>query len=297
MGEGLRAELFHEGSLAEEITEEACTLANGTETTCYRVVIAGAPSNHEVTTVCPRTIDDEATGLWVVGNEAVPVDGQFIVDLPELFGDDGWQLYDPETGEVIYTATAEACNAAGGMPLDPGYANYCVECVFEHIGGPMTIEYLIPAQPVMADTPTEIGTLAPGVSLNGVTIEFPADIATIESNYNLAPFDFCGGHVNFNIGYHYHEELGCIDGAEQCDGHAPQIGYARDGYGIHEMTDEDGNESADLDECRGHADAIRGYHYHAASPGENMFIGCLSGEIVEGVGGPPGGGPGGGPPP
>ena len=54
------------------------------------------------------------------------------------------------------------------------------------------------------------------------------------------------------------------------------------------MTNLDGGEPTDLDQCRGHSDEVRGYHYHAASPGENMFIGCFHGEIVEtnGGGGP-----------
>lgn len=291
--QGMSPEHFFAGSVAEEIVEEDCTLTNGVETTCYRVVAAGEPTNHELTTVCPRTIEDEATGFWNIDGQSVDVDGPFIVSLATVFDDPSWQMYDPDTGKVFVTETAEECLAAGGMPLDPGYANYCVECTLEHIGGAMTIEYLIPTRPVMADEPTELAQLAPGVSLNGVQFEFPADIDTIESGLQIAPIDVCGGHVNFNIGYHYHEELGCIGGVEQCDGHAALIGYARDGFGIYEMTDENGEEPADLDPCRGHTDDARGYHYHALGVGENAIIGCLSGVPVEGGGGM---GPGGGPP-
>ena len=285
---GLNPDHFTSGSLAEEITVEDCTLANGEETTCYRVVIAGEPSNHELTSVCPRTIEDAAAGYWMIDGEAAAVDGPFIMSLPELFDDPAWQMYDPETGEVYVTNTSEDCLAAGGMPLDPNYSNYC-------------LEYLIPTDPVLAATPTELAQLAPGMSINGVQFEFPADIATIESGLQIAPIDFCGGHTNFNIGYHYHEDHGCIEGVAQCDDHAALIGYARDGFGIYEMANEAGVEPADLDECRGHTDAIRGYHYHALGAGENAIIGCLSGELVEGAGGggpggPPGGGPGEGPP-
>lgn len=298
--QGLDPAYFADGSLAEEITVEDCTLANGDETTCYRIVVAGAPSNHELTTVCPRTITDPATGLWMVDGEGVEVDGPFIAGLAETFGDPAWQMYDEETGEVYVTETAEDCLAAGGMPLDPSYSNYCVECTLEHIGGAMTLEYLIPTSPVLATEPTEIDTLAPGMSLNGVQFEFPADIDTIESGLQIAPIDFCGGHINFNIGYHYHEAHGCIDGVAQCDDHPELIGYARDGFGIYAMATDDGVEPSDLDPCRGHTDDIRGYHYHALGTGENGLIGCLSGELVEGDGGPGGGpgggGPGGGPP-
>ncbi|MEI8624530.1 hypothetical protein P4S67_09615 [Pseudoalteromonas sp. B137] len=52
------------------------------------------------------------------------------------------------------------------------------------------------------------------------------------------------------------------------------------------MRDTSGKEES-LDECRGNTDEVRGYHYHAASPSENMFIGCLHGESVRPAGGPP----------
>ena len=55
------------------------------------------------------------------------------------------------------------------------------------------------------------------------------------------------------------------------------MGFALDGYGIFAMLDATGFEETDLDECRGHSDDTRGYHYHSASAGENMFIGCFHG--------------------
>ena len=54
----------------------------------------------------------------------------------------------------------------------------------------------------------------------------------------------------------------------------------------------DGVEATDLDSCRGHEDALHGYHYHAASPGENMFIGCFHGETAAEATTGGGGGPG-----
>ena len=61
------------------------------------------------------------------------------------------------------------------------------------------------------------------------------------------------------------------------------------------MLDSEGNEETDLDSCRGHSDAIRGYHYHTAGPGENAFIGCFSGETVGTTTATGPGGPGGPP--
>lgn len=59
------------------------------------------------------------------------------------------------------------------------------------------------------------------------------------------------------------------------------------------MAGDAGIEPDDLDSCRGHVDSVRGYHYHSASAGENMFIGCFRGLTVEGVGGDLPGGPSG----
>jgi len=64
---------------------------------------------------------------------------------------------------------------------------------------------------------------------------------------------------------------------EQADGHAPMIGYAIDGFGIYALLDKNGKEPIGLDECGGHVDDIRGYHYHAGAPGGNQIIKCLHG--------------------
>jgi hypothetical protein len=50
------------------------------------------------------------------------------------------------------------------------------------------------------------------------------------------------------------------------------IGYALDGFGIFAWRDAAGEVPSDLDECRGHSDGIRGYHYHAGPVGENEII-------------------------
>ena len=94
-------------------------------------------------------------------------------------------------------------------------------------------------------------------------------------------------------GYHYHAATDCAAVGTQDDGHAALLGYALDGYGIYAMKDSEGNETEGLDECRGISDETRGYHYHSASAGENMFIGCFHGKTVATTtaGGPPAGGP------
>ncbi|MFM2162718.1 MAG: hypothetical protein RLZZ383_2230, partial [Pseudomonadota bacterium] len=51
---------FDATGLVSPITEEACTLSSGLETTCWRVVLRGAPTDHEVGPFCPRSTDDGA---------------------------------------------------------------------------------------------------------------------------------------------------------------------------------------------------------------------------------------------
>ena len=145
---------------------------------------------------------------------------------------------------------------------------------------------LIPKIPVARATPSEIGNASlVGAALNGVAFDPPAPVQAILAAHTIAAFDDCGGHVNLAAGYHYHAATGCSRKVASCDGHAALLGYALDGYAIHEMKNTDGVEPSDLDECRGHSDAVRGYHYHVAGAGENMFLGCFHGETVATTGG------------
>jgi len=194
-------------------------------------------------------------------------------------------LYDEQTGLVNVTDTPESCLAAAQLNPPEEWWNHCIECTIEGVGGPIPIVHTIPIVPVPRETIAELGNTFPGVSLNGVGLSFPADIDGILATFNIAALDDCGGHVNNAISYHYHGATGCWHEIAQADEHAALIGYAMDGYAIHSMTNLDGGEPTNLDECRGHTDDLRGFHYHAASPGENMFIGCFHGEVVEARGG------------
>ncbi len=283
---------FLHDALVEDIATENCTLSSGLETTCYRITIAGAPVNANVGPFCPRSITDgaEDAGIWFDGSgEVHDADGEFIKNLPDLYNDEHWQLYDADTGLVHITDTEAACRAAARPDVDEQYQNHCVECSLDYTGGAVSHTLLIPVNPVKLDNPEAISGDV-GVSLNGVVLAAAAPVHAILGAYTIAAFDDCGGHVNPNDGYHYHAATGCTETAAPDDGHAPLIAYARDGYGIYAMTNSSGEEHTDLDECRGATDAVRGYHYHAASPAENMFIGCFSGDSVKierGPGGPP----------
>ena len=269
--------------------EVSCTLTNGDTTTCYEITVTGFPADREeLGDFCPDNIDataDEA-GTWIDGGLVYDVDGEFIQSLNEFYGDDFWQLYDESTGDVFVTDTEESCFAAAQPVVAEEYYNHCVQCdltYYAEQGTGIEETFTIPVTPVLRDAPGDLGGNV-GVALNGVGLAAAAPTAVILGAYTIAAFDDCIGHVNPFAGYHYH---GANHGYGDCpavefesDGHAGIIGYAMDGIAIYGLLDENGDEPDELDECRGQTDDVRGYHYHAAGPGENAFIGCNYGETV-----------------
>lgn len=199
-----------------------------------------------------------------------------------------------EDGSINYTETQDECEGAARPDVDPALQNHCVQCLPEYLEEDASYTYLIPKTPVMANVPQDIGGNI-GLAFNGVEFAAPAPVEAILGAYTLAPFDDCGGHINTAAGYHYHgvTTVQCLTRLVQDDGHAGMIGYAMDGFAMHDMLGADGLEPDDLDECRGHTDDLRGYHYHVSGPGENMILGCWRGLTVDqgGLGGPPGGPP------
>lgn len=125
------------------------------------------------------------------------------------------------------------------------------------------------------------GPMARGIAFNGVVFDAPAPTALILSGYTIPPIDPAGGHINLDAGYHYHAATGASKNIEQEDNHAPMIGYAIDGFGLYANLNANQEEPNDLDECRGHYDAQRGYHYHVDAAGNNNFINCFKGAIAQ----------------
>lgn len=302
ISEGIDISMFTEGAFSQAPKIVDCETAQGTKTSCYEFITTGAPAGREPGPFCPRTIDDgaDAGGAWFDKNgsgDLVDITGEFILKLDEYYGDEKWLVYDADTKKVRYTATKEACLGAAKPDVEAQYMQNCIECKLEYLDDDFSVTYLIPTTPIPAKRTGRVRTV--GIALDGSELSGPAPVNAILGAYTIAAFDDCGGHINVHQGYHYHASTGCTDRAVNTDnGHAPLIGYAIDGYGIYAMKDFQGKEAEGLDECRGQTDAIRGYHYHAASPSENLFIGCLHGETVRPSGGPQGGPPpGGGPPP
>ncbi len=299
--EGADLALFFDGALTEETTTADCTLSGGTETTCHRITVVGYPTDTEVGPFCPRTTSDTAdeVGIWFDGDALYDLDGEFILELPEIYQDDTWQLHDDE-GNVNVTDTPEGFEAAARPDVDPEYQNHCVEGMIEWLDGgePIQSSVEIPTTPVPAEAATPVGTFV-GVTLNGVIIAGAAPVDAILGAYTIAAFDDCGGHINPFDGYHIHGATGCSESEDATGAETPLFAYALDGYAIHSPLDDAEEAEAGLDECNGHTTDDLGYHYHAAHAEENAVLSCFTGETTatDDGGGPPDGGAGGGPPP
>ena len=262
---------FLSGGLSEAISIETRTLSDGTTAECYKIVVTSTPTDHDMGPWCPDNISDDASagGIWLEDGEVFDVDGDFIENLATFYNDNTWMMYDSTTGDITKTSTIEECEEAANPNVGDEYENYCVECLPSYVAD-ITHTYYIPVTPKKASSAYSF-TTAPGafstvpssrgLAFNGVVFDAPAPVDAILGAYTLAPFDDAGGHINLTAGYHYHAATGLSTTIEQTDGHAAQIGYAFDGYGIYENTDADGNEYTDLDTSRGHYDDTRGYHY------------------------------------
>ncbi len=269
--------LFIKESLVKEITREDCRLGDGTETQCFKVVVKADPKEHKMGPWCPEKVTDskEKGGIWFKDGKVYDVDGKFITNLDEFYSDPKWKLY-REDGSINVTKSQEACEAAARPDVDEKYNNYCVECAPSFYKS-FEITYLIPVKPVYKEYSVPIRRDGIGVAFNGVGFDPPAPVHAILDAHTLAPLDDCGGHVNPHKGYHYHAAQGCSKEDEQKDTHAPMIGYALDGFGIYSLLDSNKKEPTGLDECRGHIDETRGYHYHAGRSGDNQIISCFQG--------------------
>jgi len=166
---------FSEANVLAGPTLVDCKLSGGTETTCFEITVAPTPQNHHTGPWCPTHITDdaEAGGIWFLNGETVDVDGNFIASLSEIYGDTNWQLFDPETGDVRYTGTLEACEAAARPDVDPAYQNHCVQCLPEYLPEDTSITYVIPLEPVEAPEQGRTNQSGSGIAFNGGRLDGP----------------------------------------------------------------------------------------------------------------------------
>lgn len=299
---GVDVTAFKDGSLTDPITEESCTLTNGEETTCYRITVTGTPVDTTIGPFCPTKTSSTADegGIWLDGSKVYDVDGQFILDLSEIYGDATWKLYDDE-GNVNVTDSKEAFQGAAKPDVEEAYKYHCVEGKYEwtNTGEAVPVSILVPVNPVKADSATTTVGADLGVTTNGLVIAASAPVDAILGAYTIAAFDDCGGHFNPIEGYHMHAYTNCEGthyGSEIDDPNAEtqMIGYALDGVAVFAPLAHD--STIELDECNGRTTEQDGYHYYAQSPEKNRIVKCFTGltavdETRSNAGGPPNGMP------
>ena len=300
--QGLVASNFKEGALSQPIVEEACTLTDGTETTCYRVIVTGTPVDTVVGPFCPETTSTSAadSGIWLDGSNIYDADGQFILDLSTIYGDAQWRLYD-ESGKVNVTDSKESFQGAARPDVLDAYKYHCVEGRFEwtNTGAAVPISILVPVTPVKAPSPVSTQGADLGVTINGLVIAPSAPVQAILKAYTIAAFDDCGGHFNPIEGYHLHAFTDCKGSAydasvDDTNAETRLIGYALDGVAVFAPLAHD--TTIQLDECNGRTTEKDGYHYYAQAPELNQVVKCYMGLLAVDTTsqhqGPPGGGPG-----
>jgi hypothetical protein len=273
--------LYQAATVVGEPTFEPCVLSQGAEANCLKITVVAAPSDHITGPYCPLNISDtaEAGGTWFVDGEVRDVDGDFIARLSEIYQNEAWQMFDPETGDIFVRNNEIGCIVAGDPTNSTGQPdNICVDCSLGFIGKTVTRTYFIPLTPVASEG--DVGDVRGGVglALNGVKVEGPAPLELILGGITIGPFDDCGGHINPSEGYHYHGILeGCgARAAAVTEGHAARLGVAMDGHDLYDQLDLDTSEPADLDACRGHEVEGLGYHYHVSATATNQILPCLT---------------------
>ena len=279
---GVVATNFLEGSLTKAITTEDCTLSDGTETTCYRIEVSGAPVDTKIGPFCPESTSStaEVSGIWLDGEKMYNADGQFIMDLSTIYKDVKWKLYD-DSGKVKVTDTKEAFQGAARPDVQEAYKYHCVEGTWEwtETTKPVPTSILVPVTPVLAsETSSPRGNL--GVTINGLVISASAPVDAILGAYTIAAFDDCGGHFNPTAGYHLHAYTGCegIEYESHIDNpnaETKMIGYAMDGVAV--FAPLSSKSTIKLDECNGRTTAKDGYHYYAQSAEKNLVVKCVKG--------------------
>ncbi|WP_324733509.1 hypothetical protein [Pseudomonas paeninsulae] len=141
-------------------------IVRGSVTSCYPITVKADPKSYTPGPWCPGNIADgaKAGGIWMHDGEVYDVDAAVISNLAQFCGDTAWQLFDPETGNVRFTGSLEACEAAARPYVDPTYQNYCVQCLPEYMQKDATMTYVIPLQPQASGRPQPTNSYGSGVA-------------------------------------------------------------------------------------------------------------------------------------
>lgn len=272
--------LFSLNALAKQPEIVDCTLENGDNAQCAKLVVKYLPDEMEIGPFCPKTLDAQG-GIWDWdGTKAglYRLDKDFITMLNEQ----GYTFYDDDgTVHIVDNATAK-----------PTVDHACIQVSEDQ---DVKITLLIPTTPVMAETASRLGVVSKvGIALAGVPIF--SDAPSVQRTGHLPALDTCAGHVDPGGWYHYHGTSSDIDTVyahEHVDAKCTNLtqdpaalfGYAFDGVPIYGSVDADDVMPTDLDECNGHTGLIgdsdiSAYHYHSTSEFPNLPK-CLKGVVAK----------------
>ena len=263
---------------APEIVD--CTLENGDQTQCAKLVVKYMPDDLKIGPFCPDTLEDKG-GLWDWDGEKpglYRIDKAFL----QMLDTQGYTFYD-EAGNV---QTVD--NATSPPTVDHA-------CINVTANKSVKVTALIPLNPVMAESTTALGTVAKvGMALEGVPIF--SDAPSVKERGHLPALDTCAGHIDPGGWYHYHatsSDINTVFKHEHVDADCTNLtqdpaalfGYGFDGVPIYGSVDANGSAPTDLDECRGHVGTLgestaSAYHYHSSTDFPNLPQ-CLKGVVAQ----------------
>lgn len=257
-----------------------CTLENGDAAQCVEYVVKYLPDDLEIGPFCPATTGDIG-GIWDWDGEN-PGLYRIDADYLQMLADQGYVFFD-ENGTVnVFDIRVEG----------PREAN---ECISGSVDESVSMTVLIPMNPIMADSPRSLGTVAKvGLGIDGVPIF--ADAPSVLDRNHMPALDICGGHVDPGGWYHWHATATDINTVFETDGVAADcvnvsqdqtalFGYAFDGFAMYGSLEADGTKPIGLDACGGHVGMTAEsdepvYHYHASETFPNLPP-CLVGVVAQ----------------
>ena len=180
-----------------------------------------------------------------------------------------------------------------GVPVEHGTGTFPVAAsdpAYAYDRNPNTIAaapatVALPANPVVAATPTCLGLGSIGILRDGVFLFNALDAQGRDAAAHEV-LDACDGHPERTGTYHHHTVPSCVldDGTEA----STLVGYAADGFGIYVERSASGSllTNGDLDECHGRTSSIEWngqqvsmYHY-VATLEYPYTLGCYRGTPV-----------------
>jgi hypothetical protein len=180
--------LFSADAMVKPPETVDCTLTTGEAAHCALFVVKYLPDNLEIGPFCLTTLDETGGILdWDGDNPGVYRLNRAVF---EMLSGLGYTFYD-EAGNIYIT------DPGSGSP--PAQDNTCLSATADEA---VEMTMRIPLTPVVADTPTDLGTVAKvSIALDGVPVF--ADLPSVLETGHMPAMDTCGGHIDPGGWYHW----------------------------------------------------------------------------------------------